>query len=63
MPEKENKIHTGFRLSKNNLDYIDGLSKTFGITRTNVVDMIFTLIRKDKKTLLNLIKKQLEDRS
>jgi len=61
MPEKENKILTGFRLTKHNIDYIDKLSAKLGLNRTNVVDMIITLVRKEQNLLPELIKKQLED--
>lgn len=59
MSTKENKIHTGFRLSKSNIDYIDDLGKSLGLTRTNIVDMMITLLRKDKSILISLIKNQI----
>jgi biotin operon repressor len=60
MSGKENKIHTGFRLSKNNVDFIQKISDSLGLTRTNVVDMIITILRNDKTLLSELIKKQIE---
>ncbi|MBI4645024.1 MAG: hypothetical protein HY738_00125 [Bacteroidia bacterium] len=57
---KENKIHTGFRLSKDNYDLLGKYEKNLGISRTGVVDMILTVVRKDEKLLLNLIGKALK---
>ncbi|MBW2998653.1 hypothetical protein KY321_03890 [Candidatus Woesearchaeota archaeon] len=50
------KIHTGFRLSKNNYELLEDLENDLGITKTSVVNMILSLIKKDKSVLINLIK-------
>lgn len=61
MQTKENssaelKIHTGFRLSKENYKLLEKLEKDLGINKTSVVNMILSLIEKDKSVLVNLIK-------
>lgn len=50
------KIHTGFRLSKENYKLLENLEQNLGINKTSVVNMILSLIEKDKSILLNLIK-------
>ncbi len=52
----ELKIHTGFRLTKDNYKLLEILEKDLGINKTSVVNMILTLIKKDKSVLINLIK-------
>ncbi len=52
----ELKVHTGFRLSKNNYKLLENLEKDLGINKTSVVNMILSLIEKDKSILINLIK-------
>ena len=47
----ELKIHTGFRLTKNNYKLLENLEKDLGINKTSVVNMILSLIEKDKFTL------------
>ncbi len=51
----ELKIHTGFRLSKDNYELLEKLEKELGINKTSVVNMILSLIEKDKSVLVNLI--------
>jgi hypothetical protein len=51
----ELKIHTGFRLSKENYMLLEKLEKDLGINKTSVVNMILSLIEKDKAVLINLI--------
>jgi len=50
------KIHTGFRLSKNNYKLLEELEDDLGINKTSVINMILSLIKKDKSVLINLIK-------
>ena len=52
----ELKIHTGFRLTKNNYKLLEDLEKDLGINKTSVINMILSLIKKDKSILINLIK-------
>lgn len=52
----ELKIHTGFRLTKNNYKLLEDLEKDLGINKTSVINMILSLIKKDKSVLINLIK-------
>ena len=52
----ELKIHTGFRLTKKNYTLLENLEKELGINKTSVVNMILSLIEKDKSILINLIK-------
>lgn len=49
------KVHTGFRLTKENYKLLENLEKDLGINKTGVVNMILTLIEKDKSVLVNLI--------
>ena len=52
----ELKIHTGFRLTQNNYKLLEDLEKDLGINKTSVINMILSLIKKDKSVLVNLIK-------
>jgi len=52
----DQKIHTGFRLSKKNYQLLEDLEKDLGINKTSVINMILSLIKKDKSVLINLIK-------
>jgi len=57
--QKENtelKVHTGFRLTQNNYKFLEDLEKDLGINKTSVINMILSLIKKDKLVLINLIK-------
>ncbi len=56
MAKKETKVHTGFRLSKNNLDFIEDMGNSLGLNKTNVVDMILTVVRNDTSLVVRLIK-------
>jgi len=51
------KIHTGFRLSKTNYDLLKYYQKTLGISRTSVLELLLTIAAKDKKMMLQLMKK------
>ena len=51
----ELKKHTGFRLTTDNYKLLEKLEKDLGVNKTGVVNMILTLINKDKKVLVNLI--------
>ena len=52
----ELKIHTGFRLTRNNYKLLEDLEKDLGINKTSVINMILSLIKNDKSVLINLIK-------
>lgn len=52
----DQKIHTGFRLTKKNYQLLEDLEKDLGINKTSVMNMILSLIKKDKSVLINLIK-------
>jgi hypothetical protein len=57
---KENKILTGFRLSEGNLKFIEETGEKLGMNKTSVLDMLLTIIRKDKSMLPDLIRKALQ---
>ena len=57
MAEKERKIHTGFRLSRQNLKCVEDMGESLGLNNTSVVDMILTVIREDKPLFIKLIQK------
>lgn len=57
MPDKDLKIHTGFRLSKQNIDFIEDTGNSLGLNKTSTLDMLLTIIRKNPNTLSELIKK------
>jgi len=52
----DSKIHTGFRLTQKNYELLEDLENDLGINKTSVMNMILTLIKKDKSVLINLIK-------
>jgi hypothetical protein len=52
----ETKVHTGFRLTKNNYKLLEELENDLGINKTSIMNMILTLIKKDKSVLIGLIK-------
>ncbi|MCD4774041.1 MAG: hypothetical protein K8R41_11735 [Bacteroidales bacterium] len=62
MSNKERKIHTGFRLSKQNLKCVEDMGDSLGLNNTNVVDMILTIIRKDKSLFVKLIQNALMEK-
>lgn len=53
---EELKVHTGFRLTKKNYILLEKLEGDLGINKTGVINMILSLIEKDKSVLVNLIK-------
>lgn len=55
MTKKGNKIPQGFRLSQENITLLEELENSFGINKTSIVDMILTLIRRDKRIIISLI--------
>jgi len=61
MPTKDNKIHTGFRLSRQNLQFIEDKGKSLGLNKTSMLDMLITIMRKNPKALSNLIQKAIID--
>lgn len=52
----EQKIHTGFRLTKKNYQLLEDLENDLGINKTSVMNMILSLIKKDKSVIINMIK-------
>ncbi len=59
MTTKDNKIHTGFRLSRQNIQFIEKTGNSLGLNKTSMLDMLITIMRKDPKALTNLIQKAL----
>jgi len=59
MPSKELKIHTGFRLSKQNLVFIEKMGKSLGLNKTNALELLITILRNDPETIKVLIQKAL----
>lgn len=60
--KKENnnqKVHTGFRLSKNNYKLLEELENDLGINKSGIINMILSLIKKDKSVLISLIRSAL----
>ena len=55
--QKEKKIHTGFRITKENHDLLKFYEKSLGLNRTGVLELILTVSGKDKKMMLSLLKK------
>jgi hypothetical protein len=51
------KIHTGFRLTKSSHDILSYYQKHLGISRTSVLELLLTVAAKDKRMMLNLLKK------
>jgi|AntAceMinimDraft_15_1070371.scaffolds.fasta_scaffold10643_1 hypothetical protein len=60
MPTKDNKIHTGFRLSRQNLQFIEKSGESLGLNKTNMLDMIITMIRNNPEELTSLIQKAIK---
>ncbi|HKL09499.1 MAG TPA: hypothetical protein VJ896_12035 [Bacteroidales bacterium] len=52
----QHKIHTGFRLTKTNYKLLEELENELGINKTSVINMILSLIKKDKSILVELFK-------
>ncbi|WP_159520559.1 hypothetical protein [Sunxiuqinia indica] len=61
MSKDQKKILTGFRLSEGNVNFIEDTSKRLGLNKTSALDMLLTVVRKDKRLLTDLIKKALEE--
>lgn len=59
---RENKIHTGFRLSRSSTLMLEEMGVTLGLNKTNVVDMILKLVGNEKKLFINMIRKALENK-
>ena len=55
------KILTGFRLSEGNMHFIEDTGKRLGLNKTSALDMLLTIMRKDKELLSDLIRKALEE--
>jgi hypothetical protein len=51
------KIQTGFRLSKSSYDILSYYQKHLGISRTSALELLLTVAAKDKRMMLNLLKK------
>jgi len=52
----DSRVHTGFRLTQKNYKLLEELENDLGINKTSVINMILSLIKKDKSVLINLIK-------
>jgi len=53
---KDKKIHTGFRISKENHELLKFYEKNLGLNKTGVLELILTISGKDKKMMLTLLK-------
>jgi len=54
---KEKKIHTGFRITKENHELLKFYEKNLGLNKTGVLELILTVAGRDKKMMLSLLKK------
>ncbi|NQU35068.1 MAG: hypothetical protein HQ521_17720 [Bacteroidetes bacterium] len=61
MSDKDIKIHTGFRLSRKNLQFIEKIGSSLGLNKTNALDLLITVLRNDPKALSNLISKAISE--
>jgi len=61
MVKKDNKIHTGFRLSQQNIKFIEKTGNSLGLNKTNTLDMLITIIRTNPDTLTKLITKAIAE--
>jgi len=61
MSDDKLKIHTGFRISKRNLDFIENTGKNLGLTKTGVVDMFITILRNNPNELGQLLQKAVKE--
>jgi len=59
MSAKDNKVHTGFRLSRQNLQFIEKTGNSLGLNKTSMLDMLITIMRNNPKALTDLIKKSI----
>jgi len=53
------KISQSFRLSKQNLVFIENMGKSLGLNKTNALEMLITILRNDPATIKVLIQKAL----
>lgn len=61
MSDDNLKIHTGFRISKPNLEFIENTGKNLGLTKTGVVDMFITILRNNPNALGQLLQKAVKE--
>ncbi|MEL7587675.1 MAG: hypothetical protein AAGU19_13250 [Prolixibacteraceae bacterium] len=61
MKKGNKKILTGFRLSESNLKFIEETGEKLGMSKTSVLDMMLTVVRRDKAMLTDLIRNALHD--
>lgn len=61
MRKGNKKILTGFRLSEGNLKFIEETGEKLGMNKTSVLDMLLTVIRRDKEVLTDMIRKALQE--
>lgn len=61
MKKENKKVLTGFRLSESNLKFIEDTADKLGMNKTSVLDMLLTLIRRDKGMLTDLIRNALHE--
>lgn len=59
--EKQKKIHTGFRISKENLDLLKYYESNLGLSRTSVLELILTVAGKDKTMMLTLLRNAISE--
>lgn len=61
MRKEKKKVLTGFRLSEGNLRFIEETGEKLGMNKTSVLDMLLTVIRRDKTILTDMIRKALQE--
>lgn len=61
MLKEGRKIPAGFRLSAGNMNFVEETAGKLGITKTAALDLLLTVVRKEKDMLTVLIRKALEE--
>lgn len=52
---KEKKVHTGFRISKQNHELLQFYEQQLGLNRTGVLELILSVVGNDKTLMLKLL--------
>ncbi|MDD4191522.1 MAG: hypothetical protein PHI28_09325 [Mangrovibacterium sp.] len=61
MKRERKKVLTAFRLSEGNLKFIDETGVKLGMNRTSVLDMLLTVVKRDKALLTEMIRQALQE--
>ena len=61
MKRERKKVLTAFRLSEGNLKFIDETGLKLGMNRTSVLDMLLTVVKRDKALLTEMIRQALQE--